>query len=689
MSPSLEEDERAALIRRIKWLLFLRVVILSFFLLAVAVVYLVRGEPEDLHAFRGLQIPVIGAYIISLASALVLGRVHNLIWFSHFQVNFDVLLITGIVSITGGLYSPFPFLYNLAVMNGSVLLFHRGALTTAIFSSLCYGILALWTWYQHPVGGGSATGALIMNLSLNLPSFFIIAFLGGILARRLYETEVLLKKKHRDYLDLEALKEAVIQGVGSGIAVTDLKGEINYINRQARSLISLAEETVKGKNLAHIFPRLACDFSDSQTARRVLLEEFQFVDPQGRSKQLRLALAPLNDQQEKPIGYVAIFEDVTKEKELQEKVRLEEEMRKAREHELNDNGRPTGAAAGFIFEGVVGKGGGMDKICELIQRISAATTNVLITGESGTGKELVARAIHRNGPRQNGPFVAVNCGAIPENLMESELFGHVRGAFTGAVSDHDGLFKRADKVTIFLDEVGELPLHLQVKLLRVLQDKNFTPVGGNKTFKVDVRVISASNRDLRKEVGKGAFREDLFYRLNVVQMALPPLRNRKDDIPQLSYYFLEKFASKLGKRVEELSSDALVHLMSYSYPGNVRELENIMEHAIAMTTTNIITEADLPDYVRGTPIAKEVELFEKTAPGGPETFFSKNISLDDEIATHEKCLLIGALRRTRGVQKKAAELLGINYRSFRHRLEKYELMNSKQYGVDADEKVEP
>ena len=687
MNSLLEGDERAALVRRIKWLLFLRVVILSFFLAAVAVVYFVRGEPEDLYAFRGLQFPVIGAYVVSLVSALVLARVKNPTLFSHLQVNFDVLLITGIVWITGGLDSPFPFLYNLAVMNGSVLLFHRGGLTTAIFSSLCYGVLAVWTWYQLSLPGGAATGALIMNLTLNIPSFFLIAFLGGVLARRLHETELLLKKKQREYLDLEALKEAVLQGVGSGIAVTDLKGHISYFNGQARSLTALSEEAVKGKKLAEIFPGISYEFNGGQEPKRMVLQEFEFLDPQGVPKQLRLTLARLSDQQEKPAGYVAIFEDMTKQKELEEKVRLEEEMRKAREHNLEHSESHSAAGDGFHFEGVVGKSGGMDKIFQLIQRIATTSTNVLITGESGTGKGVFAKAIHYNGPRKNGPFIAVNCGAIPENLMESELFGHIRGAFTGAVSDHDGVFKRADKGTIFLDEIGELPLHLQVKLLHVLQEKTLTPVGGSKIIKVDVRVISASNRDLRKEVEKGRFREDLFYRLNVVQIAIPPLRSRKEDIPLLSHYFVEKFASNLSKKVEEISSDALVHLMNYPYPGNVRELENIAEHAVAMTTRNIITEEDLPSYIKGTPISKEVELFERTAPGGLETFFGKNISLDDEIATHEKCLLIGALKRTHGVQKKAAELLGINYRSFRHRLEKYGLVNVRQYGVEEEEKA--
>jgi two-component system response regulator PilR (NtrC family) len=260
--------------------------------------------------------------------------------------------------------------------------------------------------------------------------------------------------------------------------------------------------------------------------------------------------------------------------------------------------------------------------------------------------------------------------------MESELFGHVRGAFTGAVSDHMGLFKQSDQGTIFLDEVGELALHLQVKLLRVLQEKSFTPVGGSKPIKVDVRVISATNKDLRKELEEGRFREDLFYRLNVVQMVMPPLRSRKDDIPALAHYFLRKFAESHGKRVEEISSNALLKLMNHSYPGNVRELENIIEHAVAVAGKNILTEEDLPQQV-SSAVVDDSDIVESSTPEGAELFFNKGLSLDAELETHEKYILLGALKRANGVQKRAAEILGINYRSLRHRLEKYQLLNSK------------
>jgi two-component system response regulator PilR (NtrC family) len=397
----------------------------------------------------------------------------------------------------------------------------------------------------------------------------------------------------------------------------------------------------------------------------------------GLTKQLRLTLTPICNANDHLLGHIAIFEDITQQREIEQKVRLEEELRKAREFYLDSGAREI-RANDFRFEGVIGRSPGIGKIYQLIRKIAGGSTNVLITGESGTGKELAARAIHLNGSRRDKPFVAINCGAIPESLIESELFGHVRGAFTGAVSDHPGLFKQADEGTIFLDEVGELPLRLQVKLLRVLQEKRFTPVGGNKEIQVDVRVISATNRNLRKEMELGQFREDLFYRLNVVELSLPPLRERKDDIPLMAHYFLLKFASSHGKQVEEISSTALMRLMGYSYPGNIRELENILEHAVAVANRNILTEEDLPAQLRLEPYG----VAESSTGDDHERskdFFSKGIALDAELEAHEKSIIVSALKRANGVQKRAAELLGINYRSLRHRLEKYDMLAKNHF----------
>jgi two-component system response regulator PilR (NtrC family) len=677
MEPLTLSDERKELTDKIRWLLLLRVVILSFFLGATALFHFF-GTAGDLRYLFGLSVPLIIAFVISIGSGILLPRVHRLRPFAHAQVCFDVLLITGIIWITGDFASPFPFLFNLAVMNGAILLFYRGAFLTAGCSTVCYTALLVWSRFSNPGNGIALTWSTLMPIVLSIGSFFVIAWLSGFLTNKLSETEKLLKEKQIDYQELDAFKDALLQGIGSGVAITDQDGRINYFNRQAQFLTSLEEASVKGKRLNEIFSGLSYDFQRNRNSGTVVTDELSFLAPQGRQKQIRLTLAPLSNANEQLIGFVSIFEDITKQKQIEEKVRLEEELRRAREVELKEDSTGTENSE-FHFEGVIGKNGGIEKIYQLIRKVATSNTNILISGESGTGKELVARAIHLNGPRKNKPFVAVNCGAIPESLIESELFGHVRGAFTGAVADHTGLFKQADQGTIFLDEVGELPLHLQVKLLRVLQDKSFTPVGGSKPLKVDVRVISATNRDLRKELEEGRFREDLYYRLNVVQMVMPPLRSRREDIPILAHYFLRKFAGSHDKKVEEVSSSALMQLMNYSYPGNVRELENILEHAVAVTNKNILTEEDLPQHLKGVSITEDAEIFEKTAPGGPEHFFSKGLSLDTELETHEKCILLGALKRANGVQKKAAEILGINYRSLRHRLEKYDLINPKSY----------
>jgi len=672
-------DERKDLSEKIRWLLLLRVVILTFFLGATALVHFFQAE-WDIKYLINLSVPLILAYAISIGSALLLPRLNQIRGFAHAQVTFDVILITGIIWITGDISSPFSFLYNLAVINAAILLFYQGAFIAAGSSSVCYGALILGSqlWFQSGNGAPLSWAALV-TMVINIGSFFVIAALSGFLADKLGETQKLLKEKQSDFQELDAFKQALLQGIGSGVAITDRQGRINYYNEQAQTLTSLGEPAVMGKRLDQIFPSLKYDFQCENRNGGVFNGELPLPGSPGGQKQVRLTLTPLSDSNEQLLGYVAIFEDITKQKQFEEKVRLEEELRRSREIELQapskgDNGET------FKFEGVVGKSGGIEKIYQLIQKVAASSTNVLISGESGTGKELVARAIHLNGPRQNKPFIAVNCGAIPETLIESELFGHVRGAFTGAVADHSGLFKQADQGTIFLDEVGELPLHLQVKLLRVLQEKSFTPVGGSKPIKVDVRVISATNRDLRKELEEGRFREDLFYRLNVVNMVMPPLRSRKDDIPSLAHYFLRKFAALHDKNVEEISSSALLQLMNHTYPGNVRELENIIEHAVAVTSKNILTEEDLPQQFRGMPLIEDdTKVFERTVPGGADVFFDKGLSLDDELENHEKYILLGALKRANGVQKKAAEILGINYRSLRHRLEKYELLGVKNH----------
>ncbi len=315
----------------------------------------------------------------------------------------------------------------------------------------------------------------------------------------------------------------------------------------------------------------------------------------------------------------------------------------------------------YGFGNLIGKSPAILKVYELIQRVAQTRANILVTGESGTGKELVARAIHYTGPRKDQPFVTVNCGAIPEQLMESEFFGHEKGAFTGAIKTRDGYFAAADSGTIFLDEIGEIPPALQVKLLRVIQEKSFMRVGSTVERAVDVQVVSATNRDLESAVSEGSFREDLFYRLNVITIDLPPLRERSSDIPLLARHFLQQYNQEYGREIDDISQEAINIMLNYGFPGNVRELENIIERGVIMETGTVITPASLPPVLtrpatNGTVIGLRL----------PED----GLDLEKTLAELEHQLINQALERCNHNKTKAAELLGLSFRSFRYRQKK-------------------
>ncbi|MBC8463850.1 MAG: sigma-54-dependent Fis family transcriptional regulator [Deltaproteobacteria bacterium] len=322
----------------------------------------------------------------------------------------------------------------------------------------------------------------------------------------------------------------------------------------------------------------------------------------------------------------------------------------------------------LLFGRIVGNSPGMAQIYDMVRQVARTRTNIMITGESGTGKELIARSIHEQSDRRDQPFVVINCGGIPESLMESELFGHKKGAFTGATQDKSGLFEAADKGTIFLDEIGELSPAIQVKLLRGVQERVFKPVGGNEDITVDIRIISATNKKLEDEVIAGRFREDLFYRLNVIEIRVPPLRERMGDLRALAQHFLEKYADEMGKSVTKISSYAIDMLNRYDFPGNVRELENLMERSVALSNTNIL----LPDSLALS--------FHKRRwiEGSEDKRFriddvANGINLDNVLDDVERAYIKKALELTDGNKQKTAELLGITHRSIRHRLKKLEI----------------
>lgn len=315
----------------------------------------------------------------------------------------------------------------------------------------------------------------------------------------------------------------------------------------------------------------------------------------------------------------------------------------------------------FKVDFIISASRGMEESLSLVKRVAPSTATVLILGESGTGKELIARAVHYASPRADKPFIKVNCAALPENLLESELFGHEKGAFTGAVGRRIGRFEQADHGTIFLDEIGDLSPPLQVKLLRVLQEKDFERVGSSQTLRVDVRVLAATNRNIEEAIRKGTFREDLYYRLNVVTISLPPLRERKEDIPPLIEHFLKKFTRENQKKISSLSKEAKDLLMSYHYPGNIRELENIVERAVVLCRGDTITTQDLP-------LSLQTEA-EETMRRGLES----RRSLPEVLEEVERHRISQALQKSGGIQTKAAEELGISERVLRYKMNKYKI----------------
>lgn len=316
----------------------------------------------------------------------------------------------------------------------------------------------------------------------------------------------------------------------------------------------------------------------------------------------------------------------------------------------------------YSFEQMIGKSKAMKEIYTLIEKVATTDSTVLISGESGTGKELAARAVHFQSRRRNGPFISLNCAALPENLLESELFGHVRGAFTGAVAEKRGLFEVAQRGTLFLDEIGETTPWTQVKILRALQDRRVRRVGGTDEIPVDVRIICATNQDLKKRIEEGKFREELFYRINVISVEMPPLRRRIEDIPLLVSHFLQKYCQRMGKRMKRLAPEVISLFEAYAWPGNVRELENVIERVVAIEDRETITPTCLP-----TEILKPVR--EVEAPGGLEPGFNLTAHID----AISKRFLLQALQASGSNLKKAADLLGLSYRSLRYLIEKYDL----------------
>ena len=655
-----------SLIARIRWLLLARVLVVTVFLGATAInIARTDGEPD--FPLSAVAAAIVLAYLFSLGSVALLDRIERLRAFAYVQIFGDVALISIAVLLTGGLRSPMAVWYNLSIIVAALLLFRPGALITATASSITYGALmnlVYWGALPELLSGSPAPPAegfgIVLQIAANIGSFFSIAFLSSILMERLVVTEQALEQSEASRLRIEEVQKVLVQNVESGVVTTDLDGRIDSVNEPFGRILGTDKERLLGRNIGDLFPVLRLPVGLRRLRDPTLVPtELRYDAGTGEPvRTFRCTGAPLTDTYQNRIGLLFILQDISSIEGI-----APEEAASATASAQDEN---------LSVEGLIGRSQGMKAVLRVMHKVAPTDSTALLTGESGTGKELVARAIHALSARREKPMVVVNCGAIPENLIESELFGHVRGASTGAVSDRRGLFRTADGGSIFLDEIGDLPLAMQVKLLRVLQERSFIPVGGQSLVAVDVRVIAATNRNLEADVGGGRFREDLFYRLNVIRIELPPLRERREDLPALIDHFLGLFCEVLGREKQKVNQAAWQRLMEYPYPGNIRELENVIEHATALSGVGPITEEDLPAKLLD-PDAVRYEQAPVTGDDGPiiDIMHRKRHNLDDEIRELEQRFLEEALRRAGGVRKRAAAILGINYRSFRHRLSKY------------------
>lgn len=447
--------------------------------------------------------------------------------------------------------------------------------------------------------------------------------------------------------------DVIFDSITDGLIVVDTDSTVTVFNRAAEEITGVPRALAVGKNLNFILPGTGIDrILDGGKGEYERKKVFN-------GRPVIADLVPIIIDK-KIIGGAIIFQDVSRmERLLREMKDFNEAVARAEylEEELMRSKKLDRA-----FDEIVGRSGKLLDALAIASKAAATTSTVLIRGESGTGKELVARAIHCASKRKDGPFIRVNCPAIPQTLLESELFGHEKGAFTGALYQKIGKFELADGGTIFLDEIGEMGKDMQTKLLRVLQEKEFERVGGNQTIKVDVRIIAATNRNLEEMIKKGEFREDLYYRLNVVPIFLPSLRERKEDIPLLAEHFREKLSKALGKNVTTITPRAMRCLMSYDWPGNVRELENIIERAINLTDDVEIDVDDLPSYISGQESSDSGHLI--------------NLSGDGEIAPleeYEKEIIRKALKKYRSFNA-AAKVLGITHKTVAAKARKYGLI---------------
>jgi PAS domain S-box-containing protein len=677
--PNKSTDAQAFATVDVRWLVAGRLCLLSIVLLGAnidRIFFSFEASNRMLHISQALA----AFFIFSAISAWWVRTRTPSANFILTQLCADQLLITAVIYVTGGPVSPFLFLYLPLVMAAALLLSRAAALTLAAMTVCLYALLSwgLIAGYIPPgdpaIAAVAPTGGLLLQLLGLLCGMVLIAVATSFLKRQLASTYELAALSQQTLSHRDTEQRALINGLQDGVITVSQHGSITLVNKAASELLQIEPESVLGKKLDQLFKDLD---PKSELAQIAVGTAFSAREAtlmvKGRSLKLNCQGNVILDSHGSATGSIFVFQDVTNLRSIEEQLRMQERL--AQLLSAKDDDRPVTQTkvANFVGESPV-----MHKVFNLIGRVAQSEATVLISGESGTGKELVAKAIHLGSNRARSPFVAINCGAIPENLIESELFGHKKGAFTSADSDAPGLFRSAEGGTVFLDEIGELPLLMQTKLLRALQEKKVRPVGSDRDIPTNVRVIAATNRNLRREIERSNFREDLYYRLNVVNIALPPLRDRKEDIPLLVNSILRSLCK--DRKPPIVPPATMGYLLDFQYPGNVRELENILERALVLGGEAILPE-HLPEIVR------EPRL------GAPPSFsttiivdesISLPINLDSVLASLERRYLEAALIKTKGAKKKAAEMLGMNFRSFRYRLQKFGLGDeSEQSNTDS------
>lgn len=659
LSPIWRENE-------VGWLILARSFIIGPLILFAT--FTVRDSTNTRLGLATLCAPLIVLYLFSFISLRWRSGHAPSRSFTLTQLCSDVLFVTWAIYLTGGPLSPFLFLYLPVVMAAAVLRSRVEALSiTSLIGVLYSSLSALMITGNLPALSLDATslvppgGALVQILGL-VSAMSLVAIGTSYLVHKIKAGNLLVERSQDHISELTTRHRELFDQIPEGVITTDLDDAVTAINTAAEALLEISQVNFVGKPLTRLMHHFSVELpSDSEATERGSQHEFTIEkDPSGEPVQVVYHSRYLCNTAGQRTGSIYIFQDVTRLRSIESQLEMQERMARllAEEHKLPGHRRAN-------FETFVGNSPVMRTIFELIERVARTDATVLITGESGTGKELVAKSIHARGSRANGPFVAVNCGAIPESLLESQLFGHKRGSFTGADSDFNGFFRQAEGGTLFLDEVGELPQQMQAKMLRAIQEKTVRPIGGDRDIPVNVRIISATNRQLKEDVKNGRFREDFFYRLNVVNIPLPPLRQRKDDIPLLVNAFLRKFVLEDDKIT--LSPQVMQLLINYDYPGNVRELENILERAVVLGGSVILPE-HLPSTVSS---SKNEEMYAQETKIIVDDTLVFPVDLESILNGIERRYLEAALVQSDGVKKRAAEILGINFRSLRYRLSKF------------------